>query len=181
MQVQETVSLNRDCIAVTVPSGDQVLVPDETEVGIVQSLGGSFTILVHGRMFRIDGEDADALGKEPPPKPTLPENATDNDVEKLVWEQLKTCYDPEIPIDIVELGLVYACTVQSLGPANRRVEVEMTLTAPGCGMGDVLGADIEHKLVAIPTVEQAYVEVVFDPPWNASMMSDSARLATGMF
>lgn len=181
MQVQETVSLNRDCIAVTVPTGDQVLVPDETEVGIVQSLGGSFTILVHGRMFRIDGEDADALGKEPPPKPTLPESATDKDVENLVWEQLKTCYDPEIPIDIVELGLVYACTVQSLGPASRRVEVEMTLTAPGCGMGDVLAADIERKLVAIPTVERAYVEVVFDPPWNASMMSDSARLATGMF
>jgi len=181
MQVQETVALARDCIAVTVPTGHQVLIPEDTEVGIVQSLGGSFTVLVHGRMFRIDGADADALDKEPPPKPTLPEGATDKDVENLVWEQLKTCYDPEIPIDIVELGLVYGCRVDSLGPDSRRVLVEMTLTAPGCGMGDVLAADIEHKLVAIPTIDQAYVEVVFDPPWNASMMSDSARLATGMF
>jgi probable FeS assembly SUF system protein SufT len=181
MQAQEHVSLKRDCIAVTVPTGHQVLIPEESEVAIVQSLGGSFTILIHGRMFRIDGEDADALGKEPLSKPVLPENARDADVENLVWEQLKTCYDPEIPINIVELGLVYSCEVQSVAPGHRRVDIEMTLTAPGCGMGDVLGADIERKIMHIPTVEEAYVEVVFDPPWNASMMSDSARLATGMF
>jgi len=181
MQVQESVTLKRDCVAVTVPTGHQVLIPEESEVQIVQSLGGSFTILIHGRMFRIDGGDADALGKEPLPKPQLPENATDADVEKLVWEQLKTCYDPEIPIDIVELGLVYSCKVSSLGEDRRRIDVDMTLTAPGCGMGDVLAADIERKLLEVPTVEDAMVEVVFDPPWNASMMSDSARLATGMF
>jgi probable FeS assembly SUF system protein SufT len=181
MRAEETVSLKRDCIAVTVPTGHQVLIPEDSEADIVQSLGGSFTIRIHGRLFRVDGKDADALGKDPLPKPELAENASDADVEKLVWEQLKTCYDPEIPIDIVELGLVYSCSVHSQESGRRRVDIEMTLTAPGCGMGDVLAMDIERKLLEVPTVAEASVEVVFDPPWNASMMSDSARLATGMF
>ncbi len=181
MHVQESVNLERACLAVSVPMGDQVVLPENTEVGIAQSLGGSFTVLVHGRMYRIDGGDADALGKEPLPKPTLPEGADDEDVRKLIWEQLRTCYDPEIPIDIVDLGLVYSCDISSLGEGRRQVAIEMTLTAPGCGMGDVLAEDVRRKLLQIPSIEKAEVEMVFDPPWSTAMMTEAARLEMGVF
>jgi probable FeS assembly SUF system protein SufT len=181
MHVQEQIQLSRECIGVMVPSGQQVLIPDGTDVGVVQSLGGSFTVKIHGRLFRIDGKDADALGKEPPPEPKLPEGANDSDVEALIWQQLKGCFDPEIPIDIVELGLVYRCQVFSMDQDRRRVEIDMTLTAPGCGMGDVIAEDVERKVLEVPTIGDARVEVVFDPPWNHSMMSESARLELGVF
>ncbi len=181
MHVQEQIEVNRECIAVMVPSGQQVLIPDGTPVGVVQSLGGSFTVKIHGRLFRIDGKDADALGKEPPPQPQLPDGAADADVEALIWQQLRNCFDPEIPIDIVELGLVYRCQVFPLDESWRRVEIDMTLTAPGCGMGDVIAEDVERKVLEIPTIAEARVDVVFDPPWNHSMMSESARLELGVF
>jgi probable FeS assembly SUF system protein SufT len=129
----------------------------------------------------LEGKDADALGKEPPPKPELPENATDADIENMVWEQLRGVFDPEIPINIVELGLVYKVKVESLPVSGRRVEVDMTLTAPGCGMGGVIASDAHQRIMEIPTVEEAAVELVFDPPWHREMMSEAARLATGMF
>jgi probable FeS assembly SUF system protein SufT len=148
---------------------------------ITQALGGSFTVFVEGNLFRIAGRDADAIGKEPPAPLELPEGADDEAVEKLVWQQLRTCFDPEIPINVVELGLVYDVRVEPYGtPGERRVSVDMTLTAPGCGMGDVLVADVRDKLELIPTVAEADVELVFDPPWNRSMMSEAARLETGM-
>ncbi len=181
MNGQESVQLKRDCLAIAVPSGHKVIIPSGAPVDIVQALGGSFTVKTQGRLFRIDGPDADALGKEPMEKPRLPEDATDSDVEKLIWEQMKSCYDPEIPINIVDLGLVYTCKLSKLPDGGRRADIEMTLTAPGCGMGDVLANDVWQRVMEVPTVEEVSVEVVFDPPWNAAMMTDEARLQTGMF
>ena len=134
---------------------------------------------VDGNLFRIAGKDADALGKEPAQAPELPPDASDDDVRDLAWKQMKTCYDPEIPVNIVDLGLIYTCEIDS-GPEGRIVSVQMTLTAPGCGMGDVLVQDVEDKVGIIPTVSRVNVELVFDPPWNPSMMSEAARLQTGM-
>jgi probable FeS assembly SUF system protein SufT len=177
----EPVRFERDCAAVLVPQGEAVTLPAGSVGYITQALGGSFTVFVEGNLFRIAGRDADAIGKEPPAPLELPEGADDEAVEKLVWQQLRTCFDPEIPINVVELGLVYDVRVEAHGEAGqRRVSVDMTLTAPGCGMGDVLVADVRDKLELIPTVAEADVELVFDPPWNRSMMSEAARLETGM-
>jgi probable FeS assembly SUF system protein SufT len=111
----------------------------------------------------------------------VPENATDADIESAVWEQMRTCFDPEIPINIVDLGLVYRCEIERTGTGGRHVHVAMTLTAPGCGMGPILMEDVREKIEIIPTVEQADIELVFDPPWNQSMMSEEARLQTGLY
>jgi probable FeS assembly SUF system protein SufT len=180
-QTSEPIRFERDCAAVMVPQGEEVTLPAGQVGYITQALGGSFTVYVEGNLFRISGRDADALGKEPPPPLELPGDASDEDVEKLVWQQLRTCFDPEIPINIVDLGLVYNCGIEHLDDGRRKVNVEMTLTAPGCGMGEILVDDVRTKLEMIPTVAEADVELVFDPPWNHSMMSDAARLETGMF
>lgn len=176
----EPVILQRDVRAVIVPAGVEVKLRAGSVGTLTQSLGGSFTVYVEGNLFRIAGPDGDAIGKEPLPRPELPAGATDADVEKLVWDQLRTCFDPEIPINIVDLGLVYDCRVTVNDDGTRDVAVKMTLTAPGCGMGEVLVADVRDKLLMIPTVQKADVELVFDPPWNQSMMSEAARLQTGM-
>ena len=179
----EPVRFERDCAAVLVPAGDEVTLPAGTVGYITQSLGGSWTVFVEGNLMRIAGVDADAIGKEPPTPIELPEGAGDEDVEKLVWQQLRTCFDPEIPINVVDLGLVYEATLSPHPehPGQRRVDVRMTLTAPGCGMGEILVADVRDKLEMIPTISEADVELVFDPPWNRTMMSEAARLETGMF
>jgi probable FeS assembly SUF system protein SufT len=185
-QTSEPVVFERDCKAVMVPQGEEVTLPAGQNGYITQALGGSFTVFVEGNLFRIRGEDADAIGKEPPAALTLAGEASDAEVEKLVWQQLRTCYDPEIPVNIVDLGLVYACSVEALATAesanepSRRVKVSMTLTAPGCGMGDILVDDVRSKLESIPTVAEADVELTFDPPWNHAMMSEVAKLETGM-
>lgn len=176
----EPVKFERDCEAVMVPQGDEVTLPAGSVGYITQALGGSFTVFVEGNLFRIAGVDADALGKEPPEPIELPDNATDEDIEKLAWQQMRTCFDPEIPVNIVELGLVYSCQISHEDDGSRRIAVTMTLTAPGCGMGDILVQDVTDKLEMIPTVTEADVELVFDPPWNQSMMSEAARLETGM-
>ncbi|MBN8264963.1 MAG: putative Fe-S cluster assembly protein SufT [Xanthomonadales bacterium] len=176
----EPVRFERDCEAVLVPAGDQVTLPAGTVGYITQSLGGSWTVFVEGNLMRIAGKDADAIGKEPPAPIELPEGATDEDVERLVWQQLRTCFDPEIPVNIVELGLVYAAEVVPREDGRRDVHVRMTLTAPGCGMGEVLVDDVRSKVELIPTVAEADVELVFDPPWNQTLMSDVAKLETGM-
>lgn len=177
----EPVVIYRDVRAVMVPAGQEITLKTGQAGYITQALGGSFTLYVDGNLFRVAGEDADALGKEVVKALELPANATDDDVLKAVWEQLRTCYDPEIPINIVDLGLVYECEVKPAGDGTRRVEVKMTLTAPGCGMGDILVEDAKDKIGRIPTVTEARVELVFDPPWNPSMMTEAARLQTGMF
>jgi len=173
--------VNREVRAVMVPAGMEVNLKPGQAGYITQALGGSFTVYLEGNLFRISGEDADAIGKEAVKAPELPPNATEEDVRKLAWDQMRTCYDPEIPINIVELGLVYGCEVKSNEDGTRTVEIEITLTAPGCGMGDVLVDDVKDKVQRIPTVREARVELTFDPPWNQSMMSEAARLQTGMF
>ena len=176
----EPIRFERDCEAVMVPQGTAVTLPAGETGYITQALGGSFTVYVDGNLFRIRGADADAIGKEPPMPLQLSDGASDDEVEKLVWKQLRTCFDPEIPVNIVDLGLVYACELGRREDGERRVEVRMTLTAPGCGMGDILVDDVRAKIEAIPTIAEAEVELVFDPPWNQSMMSDVAKLETGM-
>ena len=176
----EPFTLSRDVKAVIIPAGEQLTLREGTNGFITQALGGSFTVYVEGNLFRIAGADADALGKEPVPPPEVPENASDADIEAVIWQQLKTCYDPEIPVDIVELGLIYRCEVTPLGNGDRSVSIDMTLTAPGCGMGDVLVQDAREKIAVIPTISHVNVELVFDPPWNTNMMSDEARLQTGL-
>ena len=163
-----------------VPQGQVVTLPAGQIGYITQALGGSFTVYVDGNLFRIAGADADAIGKEPPATLQLAEGASDADVEKLLWQQLRTCFDPEIPVNIVDLGLVYECIVERRDDGERQVSVKMTLTAPGCGMGDILVEDVRTKIEAVPTVAEVDVELTFDPPWNHSMMSDVAKLETGM-
>ncbi len=172
--------LTRDVEAVIIPSGENVLLQKETSGFITQALGGSFTVFVEGNLFRISGSNADALGKDPIPPPEIPKNATNEDIEAVIWDQLKTCYDPEIPVDIVNLGLIYRCEIKILANGQRSVDIDMTLTAPGCGMGDILVADAKEKIAIIPTVSDVKVELVFDPPWNVNLMSDEAKLQTGL-
>ena len=176
----EPVTLSRDVTAIIIPVGEAVQLREGTSGVITQSLGGSFTVYVEGNLFRIAGIDADAIGKEPVAPPTVPENASDEDFERVVWDQLKTCYDPEIPVNIVDLGLIYRCEISTQPDGSRSVSVDMTLTAPGCGMGDVLVQDARQKIEIVPTVTSVDVELVFDPPWNQSMMSEEARLQTGL-
>jgi probable FeS assembly SUF system protein SufT len=177
----EPVVFERDCEAVLIPVGEKVCLPAGSTGFITQALGGSFTVYIEGNLFRIAGVDGDAIGHEPLRPPEIPENATEEDIESIVWQQLRTCFDPEIPINIVELGLVYKCQVSATDNDQWHVDVAMTLTAPGCGMGEILVQDVKEKLEIIPTVAQANVELVFDPPWNQTMMSDEARLEAGLF
>ena len=179
-RTSEPVRFERDCAAVLVPQGDAVTLPAGSVGYITQALGGSYTVFVEGNLFRIEDQDADAIGKEPAEPLALAEGAGDDDVEQLVWRQLRTCFDPEIPINVVDLGLVYEAVVSHREDGQRQVAVKMTLTAPGCGMGDILVEDVRTKLERIPTVAEADVELVFDPPWNRNMMSEAARLETGM-
>jgi probable FeS assembly SUF system protein SufT len=177
----EPVRFERDCDAVLVPQGEAVTLPAGSVGYITQALGGSWTVFVEGNLMRIAGKDADAIGKEPPAPIELPEGASDDEVEKLVWSQLRTCFDPEIPINIVDLGLVYEASVIRREDGERLIAVRMTLTAPACGMGETLVEDVRGKLELIPTVVEVDVELVFDPPWSRNMMSEVARLETGMF
>ena len=180
-QHSEPVKFERDCDVIMIPAGDAVSLPAGTVGYLTQSMGGSFTVFVEGNLFRISGADADAIGKESPPLPQLPEGASDEDFEALVWQQIATCYDPEIPVNIVELGLIYEVKVEQTDLQKRKLEVSMTLTAPGCGMGEILVEDVREKLELIPTVAVVDVELVFDPPWNATMMSEAAQLETGFY
>src|SRR5260370_39420783 len=172
--------LTRDCEATQIPSGSKVVLPAGTRVAITQSLGGQFTVTAdEGGLFRIADEDADALGQrsaaaavKAPPS----EGAFD---EKRVWEQLRTVVDPEIPVNLVDLGLIYQCQAVSLPEGGHRVEIKMSMTAPGCGMGDVLREDVRRKVQSVPGVREVDAEIVWDPPWDASRMSDAARLQLG--
>jgi probable FeS assembly SUF system protein SufT len=176
----EPITIQRDVMAIIIPVGEPVTLREGTSGFITQALGGSFTIYVEGNLFRIAGADADALGKEPVPPPAIPDNATDQDIEEVIWKQLKTCFDPEIPVNIVDLGLIYRCDVESRPDGQRSVNVDMTLTAPGCGMGEILVQDAQEKIAVIPTIADVRVDLVFDPPWNQNMMSDEAKLQTGL-
>ena len=176
----EPVVLSRDCEALMVPSGTPITLKQGLAGYITQALGGSFTLYIEGNLYRIPGAEADAIGREPITVPELPPDATLDDVRELAWQQMRSCYDPEIPINIVDLGLVYECQVVDNEAGSRDIAVRMTLTAPGCGMGDVLVQDVREKVSVIPTVRNTDVQLVFDPPWQQSMMSEAARLQTGM-
>ena len=178
--VQDVVTISRDCPALLVPVGTQIIIPEGTVLTIAQSLGGSYTVIVNGNMARVDGADADALGLEP----EVIEYATPSDGavnEDDVWDTLRTVYDPEIPVSIVDLGLVYRCDILKDTRGKNLVHIEMTLTAPGCGIGPVLVEEVKQRIARIPNVDDVQVDLVFDPPWDHSMMSDGARLELGMF
>lgn len=176
-QERTLLTTRREVAGRLVPVGDPVTVPADSFVTLTQSLGGNYTIVYNGNMVRIDGTDADALGLEPL---VLEFTAPDDDQisEAQVWEALHTVYDPEIPVDLVNLGLVYRVDIDQ---SSGGVAVAMTLTAPGCGMGPVLVGDVEHRLRLVPNVKSVSVELVFDPPWSRDMMSEEAQLETGMF
>jgi probable FeS assembly SUF system protein SufT len=179
MVMREARTLSRDVEVAAIPYGDRITLTAGTVVFITQALGGSYTAMTdYGYLVRIEGQDADAIGETPSAALTS-ENVAGKSTEELAWEQLKTCYDPEIPVNIVDLGLVYKCAVTNQDE-GKTVHVEFTLTAPGCGMGDFLRQDMQQKLLAIPGVTQADVQVVLDPPWDHSMMSDVARLQLGL-
>jgi probable FeS assembly SUF system protein SufT len=181
--MSDEIILKRDCEAVLIPAGTKITLQAGEPVSITQALGGSFTVVIHGNMARIDARDADALGQAPP-APAAGETAAapvDSAVtEEQVLEKLRTCYDPEIPVNIVDLGLVYDLQIQPMPGGGNRVEIKMTLTAPGCGMGPVLQQDVESKVSAIPGVKEAGVFLVWDPPWSRDMLSEAARLELGM-
>lgn len=177
----EPVVIRRDVEGLVVPTGIPVTLPKDALAYITQAMGGSFTVYFEGNLVRVAGADADALGKEPTTPPALPDNATDEQFEALAWEQLKTIYDPEIPINVVDLGLVYGCSIARLPSGERSVNIMMTVTAPGCGMGEILLEEARQKISLIPTVAEVNVELVFDPPWNRDMMSEAARLETGLY
>jgi len=183
MRSNEIVALRRDCDAVLIPAGTQVTLPAGQQVTITQALGGSYTCYVEGSLVRIDSMAADALGKssydEPVDSATLSGDGSVD--EKLVWAQLATCYDPEIPINIVELGLIYECNVVPLPEGGNRVDIKMTLTAPGCGMGAILQGDVASKVKSVPNVTDVNVELVFEPQWDQSRMTEAARLQAGLF
>ncbi len=176
----EPIVVQRDVKAIAIPAGAEVTLKIGSVGYITQALGGSFTVYIDGNLFRIAGGDADAIGMTAAKAPEVPPEASEEEIRNVVWQQLRTCYDPEIPVNIVDLGLIYECTVLRREDASHRVEIKMTLTAPGCGMGEVLVQDVRDKVQMVPTVAQASVELVFDPPWNHTMMSDEARLQTGM-
>ncbi len=179
-QDSEPVVLKRDVKSIVVPAGMEIDLHKGALVYITQAMGGSFTIYHEGNLFRIAGTDADALGKEIVEPPELPENATEEEFEALVWDQLRSVYDPEIPVNIVDLGLIYGCEIAINDAGTREIKVIMTLTAPGCGMGEILVEDVHEKVSIIPTVANAEVELVFDPPWNREMLSEAARLELGV-
>jgi probable FeS assembly SUF system protein SufT len=176
----EQVELTRDCEAVEIPAGYAVVLEKGTEAVITQSLGGSYTLRVpsYGGLFRIAGKDADAIGKEPTTAPEIT-GAPAGDLEQQVWEQLKACYDPEIPVNIVDLGLVYDLRITPEGE-GRRVDVKMTLTAQGCGMGASIAADARQRLLGLPGITEADVQIVWDPPWNPQMISPEGKERLGM-
>ena len=179
-RTSEPIKFERDCDVVLVPQGDKVSLPAGTVGYITQALGGSFTVFVEGNLFRVAGENADAIGKSAPRALELDDTEDDDAVEKLVWQQLRTCFDPEIPINVVELGLIYDCQIERLADGQRKINIQMTLTAPACGMGDILVDDVRTKVERVPTVQEADVDLVFEPPWGRHMMSEAAQLETGM-
>ncbi|WP_148864101.1 putative Fe-S cluster assembly protein SufT [Marinobacter fonticola] len=179
MAEREVVLTKREVEARLVPSGTEIMIPSDAFVTITQSLGGTFTVAVNGNLARIEGHDADALGKEPPQSSyETPEDGTIN--ESQVWEAMRGCYDPEIPVNVVELGLIYECQVSNDADNGNRVYIKMTLTAAGCGMGPVITDDVKRKVEHVPNVDKVTVELTFDPPWNNEMLSDEAKLELGM-
>jgi probable FeS assembly SUF system protein SufT len=183
MNMREEVTFSRNAEGIMIPSGERVLIPNGARATITQSLGGSYTLITErGLMVRVAGREVEAIGKTPQNVPEVKQGdeVSPEKLEQLVWDQLKTCFDPEIPVNIVDLGLVYLNEVQPVEDGGYNVKIKMTLTAPGCGMGPVLAHDVKQKIESLPGVKSSDIEVVFDPVWDRSMMSDAAKLQLGM-
>jgi probable FeS assembly SUF system protein SufT len=180
MNQNNEIELSRDCEAIQIPAGLKTTIPAGTQVIITQSLGGSYTIACDFGLFRISETDADALGLQPRGALEKKEKSGDAVSEDAVWDQLRTVYDPEIPVNIVDLGLVYDCQVVESPESGTRVDVKMTLTAPGCGMGPAIAQDARSKILTIPGVDEADVELVWDPPWNQHMISEAGKMKLGL-
>ncbi len=177
--MHQEIILKRDCDAIQIPSGTTLVLPAGTQVIVTQSLGGTFTVATPGGLARIDQKDADALGLDPSittPEKTVPEGT----LEEAVWKQLKTVFDPEIPVNVVDLGLIYDCTIINADNGQTKAEVKMTLTAPGCGMGPTIAADARSKILTIEGIDEADVELVWEPAWNQNMISEAGRMKLGM-
>ncbi len=177
MSERRMVVAQTDCPARRVPDGTPLTIPEGTFVTITQALGGNYTLTYHGQMVRVDGTDAHLLGLESETI-SFPEPIDDQIIEEQVWQALGTVFDPEIPVDLVNLGLIYSVKIDQLA---KQVDIQMTLTAPACGMGPVLVGDVEYRVRKVPNVKTVKVELVFDPPWQRHMMSEEAQLQTGMF
>ncbi|MBM2802133.1 MAG: sufT [Deltaproteobacteria bacterium] len=179
MTTEKPITLRRDCSAIMIPSGETVSLSAGGSVWLTQAAGSGYTVMTdHGYNVRIDGLDGDALGF-----PTINDSkpaGADGSVEDQVWHQLRSCFDPEIPVNIVELGLVYDCRVDALPGGGHKAVVHFTLTAQGCGMGQFIKEDIRKKLLALPEIREAEVALVWDPPWNQSMMAASAKQQLGI-
>ncbi|HKV04704.1 MAG TPA: putative Fe-S cluster assembly protein SufT [Candidatus Acidoferrales bacterium] len=173
------ITLSRDCDAIEIPSGTPAKLPAGAGVRVMQFLGSSYTVASEHGMFRIDVKDAEALGLTPPAAAAAPATQEAAFSEKMVWDQLKTVFDPEIPVNIADLGLIYSCVATPMEQGGNRIEIKMSMTAPGCGMGNVLKADVESKLARLPDVKEVNVEIVFDPPWSPARMSEAAKLQLG--
>jgi probable FeS assembly SUF system protein SufT len=177
MHLGDSITLTRDCVATQIPSGVPHPLRGGSQVRLMQSLGGSYTVMTdQGYMVRLDTKDIDALGLA---ATASAETAPAEFSEKLVWDLLRTVYDPEIPVNVVDLGLIYECNIVPVEGGNR-IDIKMTMTAPGCGMADVLKNDIQRRVGALPTVQQLNVDVVFDPPWHPGRMTEAARLQLGL-
>ncbi|AIO64851.1 putative Fe-S cluster assembly protein SufT [Burkholderia oklahomensis] len=177
---KETVVVQRAVAVECVPSGAPLDIPAGTIAEVTQALGTNFTLVVGGQMVRLRGADADAIGRVPPETIDVPDDVSPDEAEAFIWQTLKTCYDPEIPVDIVELGLIYACTIEPAEHDRLRVSIRMTLTAPGCGMGEALADEVADKVLALPFVGEVNVDMAFDPPWDRSRMSETAMLTLGL-
>ena len=178
MQVT-SVELKRDCPAIAIPAGAAITLPAGTAVDITQTLGGSYTVHAQGGLFRIAAQDADALGLDAAADASAATTSGEAS-EQMVWDALRTCFDPEIPVNIVDLGLVYDLQFAKLPAGGARVDVKMTLTAPGCGMGPSIAGDAQVKLLNLPGIEDAHVEIVWDPPWHHSMITPAGRKILGL-
>jgi len=178
MLKEDTIVVTRDIDALLIPTGVKIVIEEGSLVMITQALGNSYTVYINGNLARVSGKDGDALGMIIMQDPDV--NAMDISIDEKVWELLKTCFDPEIPVNIVDLGLVYECDILPLRRDENAIQIKMTLTAAGCGMGPVLIADIIEKLKTIKTVIDVKVDLVFDPPWSREMMSEVAKLQLGM-
>jgi len=172
--------LTRDVAATQIPSGERITLPSGTKVHITQTLGGSYTVIIEFGLARIDGRDADALGEQASETLAQAANAGEAPDTEAIWEQLKKVFDPEIPVNIVDLGLVYSMDVEQVPAEGYRVNVTMTLTAPGCGMGPAIAEDARGKVLLVPGVNSADVRLVWEPPWNQSMISEEGKMRLGL-
>lgn len=176
--------ISRDCDAILIPAGDLIVIPAESVVFITQALGGNYTVNVNGNLAQIGAKDADALGFEIEVKKLQPAGNLNEDgslKEEVVWDEMRNCYDPEIPHNIVDLGLVYDCLISRLIDGGHRVDIVMTLTSPGCGMGEFLAADVKYRILSLPEVKEVNVEITFEPFWTPEMMTEAVRLELGFF